>query len=129
MQARSTVPFRHGARAMCSTLPARRSDRSRFALAAKRMYRLCSNASRVLHRVFVGRFCTRYRIYPSDRHGCAVSEAAVDGTRGWTAFGHLERPKVRLILPLNYGHKHVISLRGATGKNAFSGRPLRQKLT
>ena len=100
MQARSTVPFRHGARAMCSTLPARRSDRSRFALAAKRMYRLCSNASRVLHRVFVGRFCTRYRIYPSDRHGCAVSEAAVDGTRGWTAFGHLERPKVRLISPL-----------------------------
>ena len=101
MQARSTVPFRHGARAMCSTLPARRSDRSRFALAAKRMYRLCSNASRVLHRVFVGRFCTRYRIYPSDRHGCAVSEAAVDGTRGWTAFGHLERPKVRLISPLS----------------------------
>ena len=100
MQARSTVPFRHGARAMCSTLPAHRSDRSRFALAAKRMYRLCSNASRVLHRVFVGRFCTRYRIYPSDRHGCAVSEAAVDGTRGWTAFGHLERPKVRLISPL-----------------------------
>ena len=102
MQARSTVPFRHGARAMCSTLPAHRSDRSRFALAAKRMYRLCSNASRVLHRVFVGRFCTRYRIYPSDRHGCAVSEAAVDGTRGWTAFGHLERPKVRLILPLTF---------------------------
>ena len=65
MQARSTMPFRHVVRAMCSTLPARRSDRSRFALAAKRMYRLCSNASRDLHRVFVGRFCTHYRIYPS----------------------------------------------------------------
>ena len=117
MQARSTVPFRHGARAMCSTLPARRSDRSRFALAAKRMYRLCSNASRVLHRVFVGRFCTRYRIYPSDRHGCAVSEAAVDGTRGWTAFGHLERPKVRLISPLTSAFRgRTRPPRGAGGR-------------
>ena len=90
MQARSTVPFRHGARAMCSTLPARRSDRSRFALAAKRMYRLCSNASRVLHRVFVGRFCTRYRIYRSDLRGHAVAEAAVAVPRAWTALGHRE---------------------------------------
>jgi hypothetical protein len=54
MQARSSMACRDSARAMCSTLPAHRSDRSRFALAAKRMYHLCSYASRDLHRVFAG---------------------------------------------------------------------------
>ena len=45
MQTRSTVPFRHGAREACySTLPARRSDRSRFSRAIKRGSLPISNA-------------------------------------------------------------------------------------
>ena len=54
MQVRSTVPFRHGVRELCSTLPDRRSDLSRFALAAKRMYLLFFNASSFAHRVLTG---------------------------------------------------------------------------
>ena len=92
MQAGSSMLFTHVARAMCSTLPARRSDRSRFALAPKRMYLFCSNASRVRPRVFWGRFCTRYRIYRSDLRGHAVAEAAVAVPRAWTALGRREVP-------------------------------------
>ena len=38
------APIRPSAREMCSTLPARRVDLSRFTLAPKRMYLLCFNA-------------------------------------------------------------------------------------
>ena len=88
MQARYSMACRDSARAMCSTLPARRSDPSRFALAAKQMYRLCSNASHVLHRVFVGAEPQRVGRRPRSRHGRAMAEAAVEGTRAWTALGH-----------------------------------------
>ena len=56
------------------------------------MYLLCFNALCVLHRTLSGRFSTLYRIYPCDRHGRAVTEAAVGGTRAWTALGHREGP-------------------------------------
>ena len=57
------------------------------------MYRLCSNASRASHQTWTG---TRRRwstVCPSGRHRCAVPEAAVEGTRAWTALGHRELPK------------------------------------
>ena len=92
MQAGSSMLFTHAARAMCSTLPARRSDRSRFALAPKRMYRFCSNASRVSHRIFTHTRTRRVCEYGSNRHGRAVAEAAVEGTRAWTALGRREVP-------------------------------------
>ena len=57
------------------------------------MYRLCSNASRVLHRIWMGARTRRVCEHPSSRHGRAVSEAAVEGTRAWTALGHREVPK------------------------------------
>ena len=53
MQGRSIMPGRHIARAMCSTLPAHRSDRSRFALAEKQMYPRCA---RTLHALDLGSF-------------------------------------------------------------------------
>ena len=93
MQARYSMACRDSARAMCSTLPARRSDPSRFALAAKQMYRLCSNASRDLHRVFAGPQPRRVGQDPRSGHGRAMAEAAVEGTRAWTALGHRERRK------------------------------------
>ena len=54
MQARSTVPFRHGVREVCSTLPARRSEWSRFALAENRGSLPISSALRDLGRIFGG---------------------------------------------------------------------------
>ena len=57
------------------------------------MYRLCSNASRVSHRTWMGARTRRVCEHPSSRHGGAVSEAAVEGTRAWTALGHREVPK------------------------------------
>ena len=45
------------------------------------MYRLCSNASCVTHRVLTGRCAQCVRTYPSSRRGRALPDAAVDGTR------------------------------------------------
>ena len=62
---------------MCSTLPARRVDLRRFTRVVGRMYLLCWNASRVLHRTWMGTSRRRVCWFPSGRHGCAVTEAAV----------------------------------------------------
>ena len=45
------------------------------------MYLLCFNASRVLHRTKTGRRRRSVSVYPSSRHGHALPEAAVEGTR------------------------------------------------
>ena len=45
---------RASARDICSTLPARRVDLRRFTRAVTRMYLLCSDALRVLHRTWTG---------------------------------------------------------------------------
>ena len=68
------------------------------------MYRLCSNASRVSHRTWMGARTRRVCEHPSSRHGGAVSEAAVEGTRAWTALGHREVPKKVPTAPLNTIH-------------------------
>ena len=81
MYRRCVVGVRPIAHDMCSTLPARRVDLRRFTRVVGRMYLLCFNASRVSHRVLTGRFYRRCRIYPSSRHGRAVTEAAGKGTR------------------------------------------------
>jgi hypothetical protein len=64
------------------------------------MYLLSSNASRASHRTWTG---TRRRcatVSPSGRHRSAVPEAAVEGTRAWTALGHREVPKKVPTAPL-----------------------------
>ena len=80
-------------RDILSTLPARRADLRGFTMSVTRMYRLCSNASCVTHRVLTGRCAQCVRTYPSSRHGRALAEAAVDGTRVQSALGHREGPK------------------------------------
>ena len=65
------------------------------------MYRLCSNASRVSHRTWMGARTRRVCEHMSSRHGGAVSEAAVEGTRAWTALGHREVPKKVPTAPLS----------------------------
>ena len=62
------------------------------------MYLPRSNASRVSNRVWMGPWRRRVRRVPSSQHGCAVPEAAVGGTRAWTALGHREVPKCRTYL-------------------------------
>ena len=54
------------------------------------MYRLCSNASRVSHRTWMGARTRRVCEHPSGRHRCAVPEAAVEGTRAQDVSGHRE---------------------------------------
>ena len=56
---------RASARDICSTLPARRVDLSRFTRAVVRMYLLSQNASRVLHRVLTATWRRRVRRDPS----------------------------------------------------------------
>lgn len=56
------------------------------------MYLLCFNALRDSIRVWMGRCAHCVRTYPSSRHGHALPEAAVEGTRAWTALGHRETP-------------------------------------
>ena len=81
MYRRCVADVRPIAHDMCSTLPARRVDLRRFTRVVGRMYLLCWNASRVLHRVLTGSRRRRVCVTPSGRHGCAVTEAAVEGTR------------------------------------------------
>ena len=81
MYRRCVADVRPIAHDMCSTLPARRVDLRRFTRVVGRMYLLCWNASRVLHRVLTGSRRRRVCVTPSGRHGCAVAEAAVEGTR------------------------------------------------
>ena len=57
------------------------------------MYPLCFNALRVLHWVLMGALRRRVRRRPSNRHGHAVSEAAVAGTRAQTSRSRHERPR------------------------------------
>ena len=45
------------------------------------VYRLCFNALRVLHRTWTGSWRRRATMTPSSRHGHAMPEAAVEGTR------------------------------------------------
>ena len=52
-----------------------------FTRSCGRMYLLCSNALRDSHRVLTGTWRRRVTMCPSSRHGRAVSEAAVEGTR------------------------------------------------
>ena len=81
MNLRCVVPVRHSAPDMCSTLPARCADLRGFTRRSTRMYLLCSNALRDMLRTWMG---TRRRcatVCPSSRHGRAVPEAAVEGTR------------------------------------------------
>ena len=87
MLLRCVAPTRRIAREVCSTLPARRVDLSKFSRAEKRMYLLCFNALSVLHQTLSGRFCTLYRIYPCDRHGRTVPRQASKGTRACTSRG------------------------------------------
>ena len=76
MYRRCVADVRPIAHDMCSTLPARRVDLRRFTRSVTRRYRLCWNASRVLHRILTGSRRPRVvRVTPSGRHGCAVSEA------------------------------------------------------
>ena len=56
------------------------------------MYLLTSNASRVSNRVWMGTRRRRVSVCPSGWHGRAVAEAAMKGTRAWTALDHRERP-------------------------------------
>ena len=81
MYRRCVADVRPIARDMCSTLPARRVDLRRFTRVVGRMYLLCWNASRVLHRTWKGTRRRRGTVCPSSRHGRGVSEAAVKGTR------------------------------------------------
>ena len=85
MYRRCVADVRPIAHDMCSTLPARRVDLRRFTRVVGRMYLLCWNASRVLHRTWswmaMGTSRRRVCWFPSSRHGCAVTEAAVEGTR------------------------------------------------
>ena len=93
MNLRCVVPVRHSARDMCSTLPARRVDRRRFTRRVTRMYLPRSNASRDSIRVWMGTWPRCATMSPSSRHGRTVTEAAVGGTRAWTALGHREVTK------------------------------------
>ena len=81
MYLRCVRATRASARDMCSTLPARRVDLRGFASAVGRMYLLCFNASCFSHRVWTATWRRRATMSPSGRHGHAVPEAAVGGTR------------------------------------------------
>ena len=54
MYIRCVRALRASARDICSTLPARRVDLSRFTMSVRRRYLLCSDASRDLIRVWMG---------------------------------------------------------------------------
>ena len=93
MYLRCVRATRASARDMCSTLPARRVDLRGFTSAVGRMYPLSSNASRDSIRVLTGIEPRSVAQYPSGRHGCALAEAAVGGTRVQSAAGRREAPK------------------------------------
>ena len=57
------------------------------------MYLLCFNASRVLHRTWMGSRRRCACVTPSSRHGRAVPEAAVEGTCVQSVARHREVPK------------------------------------
>ena len=59
------------------------------------MYLLCCNASCVSHRTWTATWRRRATMSPSGRHGHALAEAAVAGTRAWTALGHREAPSLK----------------------------------
>jgi hypothetical protein len=83
------------------------------------MYRLCSNASRVSHRTWMGARTRRVCEHPSSRHGGAVSEAAVEGTRAWTALGHREVPKKVPTAPLSVLPRYILTSAKAPGRQDF----------
>jgi len=109
MYLRCVRATRASARDICSTLPARRVDLSRFTMSVRRMGLLCSNASRDSIRVFAGRCVQCVRTYPSSRLGRALTEAAMEGTRAWTALGHREVPRKVPTAPLSIGDWHCCS--------------------
>ena len=100
MYLRCVRATRASARDMCSTLPARRVDLRGFTSAVVRMYLLCQNASRDSHRVLTGPWRRRVRRDPSSRHGRALAEAAMDGTRVQSAPRHRKGPEKFLPEPL-----------------------------
>ena len=75
------------------------------------MYRLCFNASRILHRVLMGSRRRRVSVTPSSRHGHAVAEAAVAGTRAQTSGSRHERARKVPTGPLNGGRARVFQRR------------------
>ena len=68
MNLRCVVPVRRSARDLCSTLPARRVDLSRFTMAVTRMYLPRSDASRDSIRVFLGTW--RRRVSTPSAYWC-----------------------------------------------------------
>ena len=78
---RCVAAGKRSARDTWSTLSARPADRRRFTRSVTRMYLLCWNASRFLHRVLTTTRRRRVTVSWSSRHGGAMSEAAVEGTR------------------------------------------------
>ena len=93
MYLRCVRATRASARDICSTLPPRCVDLRGFTSAVVRMYPLSSNASRDSIRVLTGIEPRSVAQYPSGRHGCALAEAAVGGTRVQSAAGRREAPK------------------------------------
>ena len=81
MKLRCVVPMRRSARVISSTLPARRVDRRRFTRRFARMYLPRSDALRDSIRVWMGTWPRCATMSPSSRHGRAVPEAAMGGTR------------------------------------------------
>ena len=92
MYLRCVRATRASARDICSTLPARRVDLRGFTRRFTRWYLPRSNALRVSHRTWMGacRRCVCMR--PSGRHGRALAEAAVTGTRVQSAPRRREAP-------------------------------------
>ena len=78
---------RHSARATWSTFTGSTANLRRFTWGAKRMYLLSENVLRVSHRTKMGARRRCWCVRPSGRLDRAVSEAAVGGTRAWTALG------------------------------------------
>ena len=92
MYLRCVRATRASARDICSTLPPRCVDLRGFTSAVVRMYPLSSNASRDSIRVLTDARRRRVCQHPSGRHGCALAEAAVVGTRVQSAPGRREAP-------------------------------------
>ena len=86
---RCVVARRRSARDVSSTSSVCREDLRRFTRSVRRMYLLCSNASRVLHRTWTGARTRHVCEHPSSRHGHAVPQPAAKGTRGSDGRGHL----------------------------------------
>ena len=86
------------------------------------MYLCSSNALRVLHETWTGRFCAPCIIYPCNRLGHTMTQPAYRGTCAEDAAGHSECAKHRLTLPLTRG-------RGATFREIKNAPPYALRLS